>query len=264
MYIRSIQYVQDTQTYIYIYINYILYGIININVYFRSDCMGFSDMICKFIDNTFDKIEDSISDVFNTIDNVIEPSTHKQSTTKQEENMDVEDLLIHSRFPLGKKEEISKAESEKIRRETEKIAEVIHPVLGKTVKGVNNLGDTIGNFTDSIGLGVLRTLFSSEVNKLEIGDHLFVQRVGYTHHGLYIGNGRIIHYLLERIKEDSLEVFADGAKIHRKDDTESPIIYSVDTVVLRAYRRYGEDNYNLLINNCESFVRWCRNGNEDY
>lgn len=179
--------------------------------------------------------------------------------------MNFGDLLgIKSTFPWETKEEISRADREKIRRGTEKLAESIHPVLGKTVRGANNLGDTIDNFTDSLTFGLLRSLFSSEVTKLEIGDHLFVQRVGYTHHGLYIGNGRIIHYLLERIKEDSLEVFADGSKIHRKDDTESPIIYSRDTVVSRAYKRYGEDNYNLLINNCESFVRWCRNGTEDY
>ncbi len=29
---------------------------------------------------------------------------------------------------------------------------------------------------------------------MEIGDHLVTIRLGYTHHGLYIGGGEVIHY----------------------------------------------------------------------
>lgn len=74
----------------------------------------------------------------------------------------------------------------------------------------------------------------------------------------------VIHYLLEMVKDDSLENFADGAKIHKKSDNESPINYSSNEVVRRAYMRYGEDKYNLLINNCEGFARCRRNGTQEY
>lgn len=152
----------------------------------------------------------------------------------------------------------------KYRKEAEDIAGNMHPTCRKIVHKVNNLGDTFENLEDSIVNGVPRAVISSEETNLERGDHLFVQRFGYTHHGLYIGNGKVIHYLLECVREDTLEIFSDGAKIHKKSESESPIRYPRERVVRRAYGRYSENKYNLLINNCESFVRWCRAGGEEY
>ncbi|MBN1062373.1 hypothetical protein DVV95_11165 [Clostridium botulinum] len=150
------------------------------------------------------------------------------------------------------------------RKEIEDRAEEIHPIYGEVVRTFNNVSDTIENAKDSLENGIFRELFSSEVKNLEKADHLFVQRFGYTHHGLYIGNGNIIHYLAEAIKVDSLEIFANGAKIHKKSDDESPIKYLREEIVSRAYRRCGEDKYNLFKNNCENFVRWCRAGGKEY
>jgi hypothetical protein len=150
------------------------------------------------------------------------------------------------------------------RKDIEEKAESIHSSLGKVVRTAYNMGDTAENAQDSLNNGIIRSLFSQEVKNLKIGDHLFVQRIGYTHHGLYVGGEKVVHYLLESVKEDSLENFADGAKIQRKLDEESPISYSRNIVVERAYRRLRENKYNLIINNCESFVRWCRNGTDKY
>lgn len=161
-------------------------------------------------------------------------------------------------------EKIIRSESRKNRKKIEDTAESIHPICGEIVRTFNNLGDTIENAQDSLENGIFRELFSSEVKNLEQADHLFVQRFGYTHHGLYIGGEKVIHYLAESVRVDSLETFADGAKIHKKSEDESPIMYSLEEIINRAYRRCGEDKYNLFKNNCENFVRWCRAGGKEY
>ncbi|OON93224.1 MAG: hypothetical protein ATN31_06860 [Candidatus Epulonipiscioides saccharophilum] len=94
----------------------------------------------------------------------------------------------------------------------------------------------------------------------EIGDHLWVWRLGYTHHGIYIGSGKVIHYLKERVKEDTLENFARGSKIRIRPYEDSPAHYSQHEIICRARSRIGENNYDLFSNNCEHFVRWCRCG----
>ncbi len=174
------------------------------------------------------------------LDNIIQDEDHSKIIRKQIENY-----------------------SKEHRKEIEDRAKNINSTCGKVVRGLNNLNDTLENAQDSINYGVLRALLSEEVKSLDLADHLFVQRVGYTHHGLYVGNGKVIHYLKECIREDSLETFADGAKIHKKSTYDSPISYSKQECINRAYRRYREDKYNLLINNCENFVRWCRCGGEN-
>lgn len=153
---------------------------------------------------------------------------------------------------------------EQSRKKVEDISEEISPALSKVIRTFNNLNDTSENLKDTIENGIIRMLFSSEVKDLELADHLFVQRLGYTHHGMYIGDGQVIHYLRECVKIDTLEVFANGAKIHKKDEFESGLAYSPNEAIRRGRSRLYEDNYNLFINNCESFVRWCRNGGEIY
>lgn len=53
------------------------------------------------------------------------------------------------------------------------------------------------------------------------GDHVYVGRVGYTHHGIDVGDGRVIHYSGEpgkskaraTIRYATLEEFADGGEV---------------------------------------------------
>ena len=86
---------------------------------------------------------------------------------------------------------------EQSRKKVEDISEEISPALSKVIRTFNNLNDTSENLKDTIENGIIRMLFSSEVKDLELADHLFVQRLGYTHHGMYIGDGQVIHYLRE-------------------------------------------------------------------
>lgn len=96
-------------------------------------------------------------------------------------------------------------------------------------------------------------------------DHLLVRRGPITHHGLYIGANQVMHYGLSdngkiEIHTVSLEEFADGGEIERLNERQSPIKYERNEVIHRAYHRLEESKYNLFENNCENFVRWCRNG----
>lgn len=99
-----------------------------------------------------------------------------------------------------------------------------------------------------------------------IGSHLVTSRMGYTHHGIYIGNDKVIHYsgmaddlsfTTGAIEKTSMEAFMAG-----NDFTVRTYIsprFSGQDVVERAHSRLGENKYNLLSNNCEHFCEWCIN-----
>ena len=97
------------------------------------------------------------------------------------------------------------------------------------------------------------------------GQHVVTPRRGYTHHGIGIDGGNVIHYSglhtakrKGRVESTSLEDFCSGQLlyvyryVHRS--------YSANEAASRAQERLEENNYNLLSNNCEHFVAWCING----
>lgn len=97
------------------------------------------------------------------------------------------------------------------------------------------------------------------------GDHLISPRTGYEHHGLFIGNEKVIHYsgfsesfTKGSIQITSLEEFEQGEGSTVKSHLAS--FYDADERVARAFSKLGEDSYNLIFNNCEHFVNWCFNG----
>lgn len=98
-----------------------------------------------------------------------------------------------------------------------------------------------------------------------IGAHLLTPRRGYTHHGIYVGNGRVVHYAgLHRawsrgpVEEVSLAEFADGQAVLLKIGAAA--IYPDAAIVERARSRLGENRYRLTTNNCEHFCEWCLRG----
>ena len=97
-----------------------------------------------------------------------------------------------------------------------------------------------------------------------LGAHLVTPRRGYTHHGIYVGGGRVIHYgglstgfQVRPVEEISLEEFAGGFgwTVRRQ-----PATFEVNEIIRRARSRLGEDSYQLVKNNCEHFCQWCRLG----
>lgn len=103
------------------------------------------------------------------------------------------------------------------------------------------------------------------VDELPVGAHLVTPRRGYTHHGIYVGNGRVVHYAglcraLSRgpIEEVALDIFADGESIAVK--VSATALFNEAAIVERARSRLGEDRYRITTNNCEHFCEWVLRG----
>lgn len=150
-----------------------------------------------------------------------------------------------------------------IRQSVDGAIDKISPELGQLNRKANekleNLGQTVANGVFNSPLINNHIRSGTNESELDRADHLYVQRSVYTHHGLYLGNGRVMHYIKgeDGIGITSLEDFAKGSKIHVRNSSK---YYSSDEVISRAYSRLGENDYFLLMNNCENFVNWCRNG----
>ena len=94
------------------------------------------------------------------------------------------------------------------------------------------------------------------------GAHLVTPWLGFAHHGLYVGDGRVVHYgallydIVRRpVEEVTLEGFAGGRPIFVVEHGESCL--DTEEVIRRALSRLGEKRYRLFTNNCEHFVEWC-------
>jgi hypothetical protein len=97
-------------------------------------------------------------------------------------------------------------------------------------------------------------------------DHIFIWCTGYTHHGIYAGDGKVFHYASRKgtnstpcIAKESLETFKGEAETHiqpyQPDERLPP-----REVLARAASCLGEQNYSLFANNCEHFAVWCKTG----
>jgi hypothetical protein len=102
------------------------------------------------------------------------------------------------------------------------------------------------------------------------GDQIYVYRQlwnvegVYQHHGIDCGDGTVIHYRKpsEIIERTSFATFSRGNTVANKIYSRG-FYFVPDVVVNRAESRLGEENYNLLFNNCEHFATWCKTGISD-
>lgn len=102
-------------------------------------------------------------------------------------------------------------------------------------------------------------------DELAIGAQVVTRRHGYRHHGIYVGDGWVVHYAgwsrsLRRgpVQQVTLVQFAGGHEIWVL--LPSNARYSGEDVVRRARSRLGEDRYRVTTNNCEHFCTWCVSG----
>jgi hypothetical protein len=105
----------------------------------------------------------------------------------------------------------------------------------------------------------------AEDDEPQPGSHVISPRRGYMHHGVYVGDGRVVHYSgLARglfggpIEEVSLAEFAFGRSVWTRR-SDLPGFASLE-VIRRARSRVGEKRYRVLRNNCEHFCEWCLRG----
>ena len=93
-------------------------------------------------------------------------------------------------------------------------------------------------------------------------DHLQVPRQHglFNHHGIDLGDGTVAHYLEGR------EILRSPLADFSRDQPISVVPYPAEqcspagVTLRRAMGRLGEQNYNLLFNNCEHFAHWCKTG----
>jgi hypothetical protein len=104
-----------------------------------------------------------------------------------------------------------------------------------------------------------------ELHEPPLGAHLITPRRGYTHHGIYAGDGTVLHYAgLSRsvrrgpVAQVRLNEFANGQPVHVECRSEPAL--DEHEIVARARSRLGESRYRLLTNNCEHFSEWSRYG----
>jgi lecithin:retinol acyltransferase len=98
-----------------------------------------------------------------------------------------------------------------------------------------------------------------------LGAHMVTPRRGYTHHGIYVGGGRVVQYGglswgLRRgcVEEVPLSQFSQGRPVWVR--VAGSHWFDRHEVVRRARMRLGEDRYSVLTNNCEHFCEWCVRG----
>lgn len=108
---------------------------------------------------------------------------------------------------------------------------------------------------------------SKRPSKIRIGNHLIVHHFGYSHHGIYAGKGRVIHYsgfshLFKKhpIEITTIEQFARNRKILIQHYNQPKYIGRL--AVKRMRSRMHENNYHLIINNCEHLCSWAITGVE--
>ncbi|HEY7242234.1 MAG TPA: caspase family protein [Burkholderiales bacterium] len=96
---------------------------------------------------------------------------------------------------------------------------------------------------------------------LPTGAHLVTPRGWYEHHGIYAGDGRVVHYAgycgglhTGPVEEIGLEEFCSGRGFELRVHVGAR--YSPAEIVERARSRIGEQRYDLLANNCEHFCEW--------
>ena len=108
------------------------------------------------------------------------------------------------------------------------------------------------------------------VRELKAGDHIRYRFSSFYHHGLYEGDGWVIHFAgpnMEQlvnpehvcVRRDTLEAFGNGRDIEVRKYTlrEKLRKHSPKKAVALARGRLGEKGYDIIYNNCEHFVNAC-------
>ena len=111
-------------------------------------------------------------------------------------------------------------------------------------------------------------MFVSLLREPQPGDHLVSPRLGFEHHGLYLGNQLVMHYAggvstsgagePDGVERVSMATFTQG-NIFRVE-SHPYRRFTHDEAITRAWLRLGEQRYHPAFNNCEHFVNWCFNG----
>jgi hypothetical protein len=97
------------------------------------------------------------------------------------------------------------------------------------------------------------------------GAHVVTPWMGFAHHGIHVGEDKIVHYgalvydIIRRpVEEVTVERFCAGRPLFLVEHAET--VFDAAEVVRRARSRIGENRYRLMSMNCEHFAEWCLHG----
>ncbi len=98
-----------------------------------------------------------------------------------------------------------------------------------------------------------------KMDQLYPGAHVAVSRGLYKHHGIYAGDGYVLHKDFGPVRMDTLAFFAKGRTVEVVEPAAGD--FPANVVLERALSRLSEARrYHPLNDNCEHFVTWCRSG----
>jgi hypothetical protein len=105
------------------------------------------------------------------------------------------------------------------------------------------------------------------------GDHIITPMVAYSHHGIDLGDGTVVHWTkpagepercgmdrdkqVAEIRRASLAEFSGSQPVWVREYAHC---FDSETVVARALALVGRRGYDLADNNCEHFACWCKTG----
>lgn len=104
------------------------------------------------------------------------------------------------------------------------------------------------------------------------GDHIRVHFKEFYHHGIYIGDDRVIQFGLAsdvfkpaceiKVLESSMADFLKGGFVEVRQYTKSERkkLKKPCDIIAYAKSKLGTDGYNILHNNCEHFATECTTG----
>lgn len=107
------------------------------------------------------------------------------------------------------------------------------------------------------------------------GDHIRVCRMNglYYHHGIFVSAEEVIHFTGDdddsvldwskaHVIKTDLQKFLRGGTVEVKEYTDAELndLYPVEGIVSYARACLGDDDYNLIFNNCEHFANACTLG----
>lgn len=93
------------------------------------------------------------------------------------------------------------------------------------------------------------------------GDHIYVDRGIYTHHGVEMGGGWVIHFAAVDGTKSGAVIRWATIDDFAGDDTVQVRAYGLrfdaGQTAARAQSMLGKSGYDLFANNCEHFATWC-------
>jgi hypothetical protein len=143
---------------------------------------------------------------------------------------------------------------------------VFHEMADRVSRNLKKIG-LQGKMVQAVGMRIDRSE-SARLTQADLlpGDHIYVKRRRglYVHHGIYMGDGKVIHFTGSvrekkdpRVQETDLSGFLKGGILSRRDYEER--LRALETVTV-AKNQLSDCSYSVLWNNCEHFATYCATG----